>query len=169
MFRMIKLYFTDKPLYEQRKRYSKLQKEYRNKLKKQAKEFRPWSGWYMHEMIKTMLEFYYKTYAAGDCCYRDDVSREEIADCLAAAKQWADELDKLEELEDDELLNIVQTDYANLFSEYIIDWEEKTDFKIFESNHKDVLLSSLALEFLTEKYTQALYSIIGKHIWEWCD
>ena len=169
MFKNIKLYFTDKPLYEQRKRYSKLQKEYRNKLKKQAKEFRPWSGWYMYKMIKTMLEFYYKTYAAGDCCYRDDVSREEIADCLAAAKQWADELDKLEELEDDELLNIVQTDYANSFSEYIIDWEEKTDFKIFESNHKDALLSSLALEFLTEKYTQALYIIIGKHIWEWCD
>ena len=45
MFKNIKLYFTDKPLYEQRKRYSKLQKEYRNKLKKQAKEFRPWSGW----------------------------------------------------------------------------------------------------------------------------
>ena len=82
MFRSIKLYFKDRNYYYQRKRYMKLQKEYRKKLSKQAKTFRPWSGYYMHEMIKTMIEFYHKTYLAGDCCWREEGSREEIATSL---------------------------------------------------------------------------------------
>ena len=69
MFRAIKLWFTDRKYYHQRKRYMKLQKAYRNEMKKQVNEFCPWSGYYMHKMVVTMLEFYYKTYAAKDCCW----------------------------------------------------------------------------------------------------
>ncbi len=169
MFRGIKLWFTDRPYYEQRKRYIKLQKEYRNKLKKQAKEFCPWSGWYMHEMVKTMIDFYHKTYVAGDCCWREEGSREEIATCLGVANHWADELDKLDDLSDKELIELARTSLGVAFDKYVAAYEEKVALKISESNHKDALLSSLAQEFLTEKYTQAFYSIIGKHIWEWCD
>lgn len=169
MFRGIKLWFTDRNYYHQRKRYMKLQKEYRKKLKKQAKEFCPWSGWYLHEMVKTMIEFYHKTYLTGDCCWREDESREEIATCLGVAKHWADELDKLEDLDDKELLEIARTSLGIAFDKYVAAYEKKVNFKLSESNHKDAILSSLAYEFLTEKYTQALYNIIGKHIWEWCD
>jgi hypothetical protein len=169
MFRGIKLWFTDRNYYYQRKRYVKLQKEYRKKLTKQAKEFCPWSGYYMHEMIKTMLEFYHKTYLAGDCCWSEEGRIEEIATSLGVTKHWADELDKLDNLCDKELLEIAQTSLGVAFDKYVAAYEDKIALKISESNHKDILLSSLAQEFLTEKYTQALYNSIGKHIWEWCD
>ena len=100
LFNGIKLYFTNRHYYEQWKRYTKLQKKYRKELKKQAKEFCPWSGWYMNEMIKTMLEFYHKTYLAGDCCWREEGSREEIATTLGVAVHWAEDLDNIDDLED---------------------------------------------------------------------
>ena len=78
MFGIIKLYFTDRSYYEQRKRYLKLQKAVRKKLKNQIKSFCPWSGYYLHEMIKTMLEFYHKTYLAGDCCWSEEERIENI-------------------------------------------------------------------------------------------
>jgi hypothetical protein len=78
MFRTLKLYFTNRPYYEQWKRYKKLQKTMRKKLVQQAKEFCPWSGAYLHDMVKTMLEFYYETYKASHSwhtgmpsCYTD--------------------------------------------------------------------------------------------------
>lgn len=167
MFRAIKLYFTDRHYYEQRKRYLKRQKAVRKKLRKQVKNFCPWSGYYMHEIIKTMLEFYHKTYLAGDCCWREEGSREEIATSLGVACRWADELENLDDLEDAELISIAQKDKA--FEEYVSSWEQKAGVKISESNHKEALISSLAYEYLEEKYTKALYNIIGEHIWEWCD
>lgn len=167
MLRGIKLFFTDKPYYVQWKHYMKRQKAVRKKLKKQAKNFCPWSGYYMHEIIKTMLEFYHKTYLAGDCCWREDESREEIAASLGVAVHWAEELDRLDNLEEEELVSIAQKD--TVFEEYITVWEQKIGAKISESNHPDTMLAGLAEEYLTEKYTKALYNIIGEHIWEWCD
>jgi predicted DNA-binding protein len=167
MFNNIKLYFTNKPYYEQRKRYIKLQKKYRNKLKKLAKEFCPWSGYYMHEMIKTMLEFYHKTYLAKDCCWSADEHLEEISTSLAVALHYARELEAVEDMEYSECLIAAQK-YKD-FAEYVAAWEKKVNTTIDDSNNKEVLLGSLANEFLTEKYTKAMYSIIGEHIWEWCD
>ena len=167
MFRSIKLYFKDRNYYYQQKRYMKLQKEYRKKLTKQAKTFRPWSGYYMHEMIKTMIEFYHKTYLAGDCCWREEGSREEIATSLGVARYWLEALDCVDRLNSEELLEIAQRD--NDFKNYVLAWEQKINMKTCESNNEELLLASLAEEYLVEKYTKALYNIIGKHIWEWCD
>lgn len=149
--------------YEQRKRYKKRLKNVRKKLKKQATEFRPWSGWYMHEMIKTMLEFYHETYLARDCCWSEERILEEIATSLGVALHWANELDRLDGLEDKELLEITKNSVA--FEKYVTDWENKVGHKA--DNTK--MLAGLAMSFLTEKYTKAMYKIIGEHIWEWCD
>ena len=167
MFRGIKLYFTDRYYYEQRRHYLKRQKAVRKKLKKQAKEFCPWSGYYMHEMIKTMLEFYHKTYLSGDCLWRDEGSREEIATCLGVAKHWAEDLDNLDDLEDGELIAIAQKDEA--FNERVAAWEAEAGKPISEHFYKDALLAYIAYDYLENKYTKAMYNIIGEHIWEWCD
>ncbi len=167
MFRKIKLYFTDRPYYEQLKRYEKLQKAVRKKLKKQVKNFCPWSGYYMHEMVKTMLEFYHKTYLAGDCCWREKSGVEEIATSLGVAMHWAEELERLNDMYEEEVISIAQKDEA--FDKYVSDWEAKIGSKISECNHPDALLAGLAEEYLTEKYTKAMYKVIGEHIWEWCD
>lgn len=149
--------------YEQRKRYKKRLKNVCKKLKKQATEFQPWSGWYMHEMIKTMLEFYHETYLARDCCWSEEWRLEEIATSLGVALHWANELDRLDGLEDKELLEITKNSVA--FEKYVIDWENKVGHKADNTQ----MLAGLALSFLTEKYTKAMYKIIGEHIWEWCD
>lgn len=149
--------------YEQRKRYKKRLKNVRKKLKKQATEFRPWSGWYMHEMIKTMLEFYHETYLAKDCCWSEEGILEEIATSLGVALHWANELDRLDGLEDKELLEITKNSVA--FEKYVTDWENKVGHKADNTQ----MLAGLAMSFLTEKYTKAMYKIIGEHIWEWCD
>lgn len=167
MFRSIKLYFTDRSYYKQRKRYLKRQRAVRKKLKKLAKNFCPWSGYYMHEMIKTMLEFYHKTYLSGDCLWRDEGSREEIATCLGVAKHWAEDLDNLDNLDNEELLTIAKKDSD--FDIYVARWEKKVGKPINDYSYKDILLASLAYEYLEEKYTKAMYNIIGEHIWEWCD
>lgn len=167
MFSGIKLYFTDRPYYTQWRRYTARQKAVRKKLKKQAKEFCPWSGYYMHEMVKTMLEFYHKTYLAGDCCWSEEGRVEEIATTLGVALHWAEALERIDTLEDDELINIAQKDVA--FKEYIAAWETKAEASVAEASQPDVLLASLAAEYLTEKYTKAMYQVIGEHLWEWCD
>lgn len=149
--------------YEQRKRYKKRLKNVRKKLKKQATEFRPWSGWYMHEMIKTMLEFYHETYLAKYCCWSEEGILEEIATSLGVALHWANELDRLDGLEDKELLEITKNSVA--FEKYVTDWENKVGHKADNTQ----MLAGLAMSFLTEKYTKAMYKIIGEHIWEWCD
>lgn len=167
MSKMLNLYFKDKPYYDQCRRYRKRQKAFRKKLKKQAKEFCPWSGWYMHEMIKTMLEFYHKTYLAGDCCWSEESRIEEIATSIGVARYWADELDRLEDLENAELIELAQKDKA--FDKYVAAWEKKINTKVDDSSHKEVLLGGLAEEYLHDKYTKAMYKVIGEHIWEWCD
>ena len=164
MFKKIKLYFTNRSYYEQQKRYLKRQKAVRKTLKKLAKNFCPWSGYYMHEMIKTMLEFYHETYEARDCCWGDEETEiKPITNSLSMALYWATELDNIDNFTDEELLKIINNSTA--FEKYVSTWEAKADRKA--DNNK--LKAALAYEFLTEKYTRAMYNVIGKHIWEWRD
>lgn len=167
MFRGIKLWFTDRNYYYQRKRYMKLQKEFRNEMKKQVDEFCPWSGYYMHKMIVTMLKFYHKTYEAKDCCWSESAWNGKVAESLKKAVDAANDLDSIDDLEFSELIAIAQKDKA--FEKYIADWETKVNATINDSNSREALLSGLAEEYLVEKYTKALYNIIGNHIWEWMD
>ena len=164
MFKAIKLYFTDRPYYKQRKRYMKRQKAVRRKLRKQVNEFCPWSGYYMHEMIKTMLEFYYETYAAGDCCWSESARTGKIANQLEQAVKAAKALDELEDLESGDLLSRAQQEPG--FEKWLEKWKKKTGCNFDE---KPALLSGLAYEYFNQKYTKALYNNIGKHIWDWCD
>ena len=55
------------------------------------------------------------------------------------------------------------------FDKYIAAWEKKVNVTIDDSNNKEALLGGLADDYLTNKYTKAMYKIIGEHIWEWCD
>ena len=162
MFKVIRLYFKNRPYYEQRKRYMKLQKEYRKKLKKQAKEFCPWSGYYMHEIIKTMLEFYYDTYKAGDCCWSESAHTGKVARSLYDVLLAAEALEKIDELETSDLITIA--DAIADFEQYKLDYEKQTETKI-----TDKMLGYVAYAFLEQYYTKKMYQVIGEHIWEWCD
>lgn len=164
MFRGIKLWFTDRNYYQQRKRYMKLQKEFRNEMKKQAKEFCPWSGYYMHKMIVTMLEFYYKTYEAHDCCWSESAWNGKVAASLKDALDAAAELDKIDDFEYAELIEIANKD-GKAFEDYIKQYEDKVGYLI----DSEALLSGVAYSYLEKKYTTTLYNIIGNHIWEWMD
>lgn len=164
MFRGIKLWFTDRNYYYQRKRYMKLQKAYRRKLIKQAKEFCPWSGWYMHEMMKTMLEFYNKTYEAGDCCWSIEEQVKKIAAQTKRALDYAQDLDIYEDLDEEELIAIAEKEYG--FKKYLEKWEKKTGL---DTKEKPALLYGVAWAYFEKKYTEGLYNIVGKHIWEWFD
>lgn len=164
MFRGIKLWFTDRNYYYQRKRYMKLQKEFRNEMKKQVNEFCPWSGYYMHKMIVTMLEFYYKTYDAKDCCWSESAWNGKVATSLKEALDVATELDRLDDFEYSELIEIAERD-EDLFSDYLNQYEKKVGYLM----DSEALLSGVAYSYLEKKYTTALYNIIGNHIWEWMD
>ena len=168
MFRGIKLWFTDRNYYYQRRRYMARQKAVRKELKKQVKKFCPWSGYYMNEMVKVMLKFYKETYEAGDCCWRETESRLKIADSLKQAYDYAEKLELIEDMEEAELIALARKDKI-AFVNYVRAWEAKVDPKIEDSNHVDALLASLAEEYLIEKYTKAMYKLIGEHVWEWCD
>ena len=162
MFKTLKLYFTNRPYYNQRKQYNKLQKEYRKKLVEQAKEFCPWSGWYMHAMMKTMLEFYHKTYEAGNCCWSVKERVKKIAAQTKKALDYAHDLDTYEDLDKEELLAVAEKEYG--FKKYIEKWEKKTG-----TTANPTLMYGIAYDYYEKKYTEALYNTIGKHIWEWCD
>lgn len=164
IFKSIKLWFTDRNYYYQRKRFMKLQKEYRKKLAKQAKEFCPWSGYYLHQMIVTMLEFYYKTYEAKDCCWSESAWNGKVAASLKEAVDLADKLDKLDDYTNVELIEIAKKDDV-LFSDYLKQYEDKVSYLM----NSEALLGGVAYSYLEKKYTTALYNIIGKHIWEWMD
>lgn len=166
-FRGLKLYFTDRPYYKQWKRYMKRQDTVRKKLKKQTAEFCPWSGYYMHRMVQTMLEFYHATYEAKDCCWSESARVGRVESSLSKALEQAKALDRIDDLESEELLRLAQEDSD--FAQYVTDWEKKSDYCLETASHKETLLASVAEEFLIEKYTKAMYNIIGKHIWEWCD
>ena len=163
-FRGLKLYFTDRPYYKQWKPYMKRQKAFRKELKKQVKEFCPWSGYYMHKMITTMLEFYYNTYEAKDCCWSESAWNGKVAESLRKALDAADELDRLDDLEYAELIDIAEKDGV-FFSDYLNQYEEKAGYLM----DSEALLSGVAYSYLEKKYTMALYIIIGNHIWEWMD
>jgi hypothetical protein len=167
MFETIKLYFTNKSKYEQIRRYIKRQKSTRKLLKKLAKNFSPWSGNYMHEVVVAMLKFYHETYLLGDNCYSEEGRLEEIATALGVACDWADKIEDLDILDDEELLSIAQED--EYFMSYVADWEKKVEICLAESSNEVALKASLALEFLIAKYTKNMYNIIGEHIWEWYD
>ena len=163
MFRVIKLWFTDRNYYYQRKHYMKLQKEYRKKLKKQANEFCPWSGWYLNEMVKTMLEFYHKAYTAGDCCWSEKCRLQQVANQTGKALQAAQNLDTYEDLDTDELIKLAEAEPG--FRKFKEAWENKTGTKA----ENRMLLYSVVWKYYEKKYTTALYDIIGKHIWGWYD
>ena len=167
MFKIIKLYFTDRKYYEQRKRYMKLQKKYRKELKKQAKEFCPWSGWYMHKMITTMLDFYHETYLAGDCCWSEDKRRLNIANSIAKSVHYMEALEVLDNWNYPELIAEAKKD--PVFPARVAAFEKEIGKSITDCDHSEALLAGVAYDFLEEKYTTALYNNIGKHIWEWCD
>jgi hypothetical protein len=164
MFRAIKLWFTDRNYYYQRKRYMKLQRQFRNEMQKQAKEFCPWSGYYMHKMIVTMLEFYYKTYEAHDCCWSESAWNGKVASSLKDALDTAADLDKIDDFEYAELIEIANKD-GKAFEDYIKQYEDKVGYLM----DSEALLSGVAYSYIEKKYTTTLYNIIGNHIWEWCD
>lgn len=163
-FRGLKLYFTDRSYYKQWKPYMTRQKAVRKELKKQAKEFCPWSGYYMHKMIVTMLEFYYKTYDAKDCCWSESAWNGTVAASLKEALDVAVELDRLDDYEYAELIEIAKKDDA-LFADYLKQYEDKVGYLM----DSEALLSGVAYSYLEKKYTTTLYNIIGNHIWEWMD
>jgi hypothetical protein len=164
MLRGIKLWFTDRNYYHQRKRFMRRQKAARKELKKQINDFCPWSGYYLHKMICTMLEFYYKTYEAKDCCWSESACTGKVAESLKQAIDAATELDRIDDLDHDKLITVAKRD-GIAFYNYLKQYEEKVGFNI----DKEALLSGVAYNYLEEKYTKALYNIIGEHIWEWCD
>ena len=167
-FRGLKLYFTDRPYYKQWKPYMKRQKAFRKAMKLQAKDFCPWSGWYMNEMVKLMLKFYTETYEAGDCCWRETESRLELAKSMRKALDFAEKLELIEDMESAELIALAKKDKI-AFVNYVKAWETKIGATVAESSHPEALMASLAEEYLIEKYTKGMYKIIGEHIWEWCD
>ena len=163
MFRGIKLWFTDRNYYHQRKRYMKRQKAFRKELKKQASEFCPWSGYYMHDMIKTMLEFYRETYTAKDCCWSESARLGKIEKSLAETLQYFELLDKIDDADtDSELLPMAEAEPE--FESYLANWSEEYYMEVTDKNKP-----YLAYSFLEKIYTERLYNNIGKHIWEWCD
>ena len=168
LFELIKLYFTDRDYYQQRKRYRARQKKARKELKKQTKEFCPWSGYYMHKMICTMLDFYYKTYEAQDCCWSDSACSGKIAASLKEAIDAANALDDIEDLDYKELIALAKKDGV-AFTNFVNKWKEQFDNPILEGPHSIELLSGVAHSYLEKKYTKKMYTAIGDHIWEWCD
>lgn len=165
MFRAIKLWFTNRNYYYQRKRYMKLQKTYRTKLQKQAKEFCPWSGWYIHEMVKTMLEFYEKTYTAQDCCWTTEEHTNKVAEQVRIALDFSAKLDMIDDVSScDELIPFAE-EYGEEFSAYCAEVNKRIEDKTYAER----FLGHVAYEFLEKKYTSELYNIIGKYIWGWYD
>ena len=163
-FYEITLFFTNKSHYYERKRYLKRQKAVRKELKKQVKEFCPWSGYYMHKMICTMLEFYNKTYEAGDCCWSTEERVKKISAQTKKALDYAHDLDTYEDLGEAELIAIAEKEPS--FKKYLEKWEKKTGL---DTKETPALLYGVAFDYFEKKYTEGLYNIIGKHIWEWCD
>ena len=163
MFKSIKLWFTNRDYYYQRKRYLKLQRNVRRKLRKQLSEFCPWSGYYMHEMIKIMLEFYYAVYKAKDCCWSESARLGKIEKSLAETLQYFDLLEQLDEVDAESEL-LPQAEAEPGFKNYLQEWSKENDMQV-----TDVMRPYLAYSFLEKIYTERLYNSIGKHIWEWCD
>lgn len=162
LFSKIKLFFTDRDYYKQRKRYIKRQKAVRKILRKKVNKFCPWSGYYIHDMIVTMLEFYHKTYIAKDCCWSIPERLDKIASSLEEVLHYAEELDRIDDIECEELIKIAEAE--STFTDYLFDFTKRTETEVTDKN-----LGYLAYDFLEKFYTKKMYSLIGEHIWEWCD
>jgi hypothetical protein len=162
MFSRIKLYFTNKPYYEQQRRYMKRQKVVRKHLKKLAKDFCPWSGNYMHEIVKTMIKFYFETYEAKDCCWSESAHTGKTARTLFDVLLCAEGIDKIDELESTDLLAIANANPD--FEQYKKDFEDRSGSII-----TDKTVGYVAYAFLEQYYTRKMYTLIGEHIWEWGD
>ena len=165
MFKNIKLWFKDREHYYQRKRYSKLQREYRAKLMRQVKEFCPWSGWYINEMVKTMLEFFEKTYTAKDCCWTTDEHLDNVAVQVRQALDYVTKLDMIDNVDSCADLIPYAEEYHDEFVAYCKEVEEKFDL----ADQTTTALGYAAYEFLERKYTSELYNTIGKNLWGWYD
>lgn len=164
MFKTIKLWFTDRNYYHQRKRFMKKQKAVRKELKKQAKEFCPWSGYYMHKMICTMLNFYHQVYEDKDCCWSESACEGKVARSLKEAVDAATNLDWIDDLDEDQLISVARKDGVAFYN-FLKQYEEKVGFNVETKS----LLSGVAYSYLEKKYTRKLYNTIGEHIWEWMD
>lgn len=164
MFNKLRVYLTNREYNKQLRRYKKRKKTFRKAMTKQLKEFCPWSGWYMHKMITTMLEFYNETYEAGDCCFSCDERVRRIAAQTKRALDYAHNLDAYEDLEEEELIAMAEKEPG--FKKYVEKYEKKLDI---DTSKKQDLLYGVAWDYFEKKYTSGMYAEIGKHIWEWCD
>lgn len=162
--RMIKLYVTDRERYNEHKEYSKLQKDVRRKLKKAAKEFCPWSGFYIHEVNTIMINFYRAVYSKGLCCWTESARTGALNESLETAVAAADMLSFIDEAEMPDVIAIAKKDgvafykHAKAFaSEFSFDLEN--EFNLYAA----------AYDYLCTKFTKQFYNTIGEHIWDWCD
>lgn len=158
----IKLYFSDRQRYESLIKYKKLQRDVRKKLKKAAKSFCPWSGYYMHNIIFIMLKFYSDVYSEGLCCWSETDRIKKISSQIEKALKYAYDLDTFEHLSEEELVAIAEKEYG--FKKYVEKWEKK-----FNTKANPKLMYGIAYDYFEKKYTEGMYNTIGKHIWEWCD
>lgn len=140
------------------------QKAVRKNLRKQIKEFSPWSGYYMHQMICTMLKFFYDTYEAKDCCWSESACNGKVAESLKEAVDAATNLDLIDDLSEDELIKVARKDGVAFYN-FLKRHEKEVGFSL----DSKALLGGVAYNYLEKKYTKAIYNSIGEHIWEWCD
>ena len=161
-FYSLKLFFTDRTHYNNRKQYLKVQRNYRKQLIKLSKKFCPWSGYYMHEMIMTMVNFYSDVYKNKLNTWSLDERTDDIANQLHAVQCMAKSLEHIDDADDKEL--IADANSLPEFRTYIEEWETKWSRKV-----TDKLLSGLAYDFLEKYYTSKIYQYIGQNIWNWSD
>ena len=168
---MLKLFFTNNKKYKELRRYKKRQRKYRRKLIQLSKKFAPWSGYYMHEMITVMVEFFYKTYLCGDCIYSENERRLDIVKEQEEVRQYAITLESIEEMSEDELLAQAQID-GEIFNSYVVKMLQKCypeSYEQIEGDKKARLTAAYAYSYLVDKYTKAFYESLGKYIWGWSD
>ena len=163
MFYSLKLFLTNKPYYKQWRYYTKCRKTVQKKLKQKIKYFCPWSGYYIHEIVKIMIDFYHEIYSSHSCCWSEDERIEKIASSLTKVKSYIEKLEELDDLELEEILNTASC--FSDFNSYVAKYAEKCGFEEVPENIKPYL----AYDFLEKKYTTSIYNLIGENIWEWCD
>ena len=167
-YKETRLFFTDINNYKDYIAYKKIEKKFKNKMKKLLADFHPWSGWYMHEVITTMLTFYRDVYDSKHCVYAADEWRLPIVAQLKEACDYATNLEYLETMEQEELISIAEKDGV-AFRNYVLKFSNDSDVDIKQLKEKSAFYSGLAYEYLSKKYTRKMYEILGNHIWDWCD
>lgn len=168
---MLKLFFTNNSKYNELRRYEKRQRKYRRQLVRLSKKFAPWSGYYMHEMITVMLEFFYKTYLCGDCIYSENARRLDIVKEQEEVRQYAIALENIEKMYEDDLLALAQID-GETFNRYVAQMLQKCypeSYEQIDGDKKARLTAAYAYSYLVDKYTRSFYESLGKYIWGWSD